>query len=98
MPDGLTEQQLADIETRANAAAPGPWVRWGSGHPTTLIDAEGLFVGNIAQGEDADFILHARQDVPALVAEVRHARARIAELERLAVEAKHNQVRSPSTT
>ncbi len=74
----MNEKELAEIEARAEAATPGPWEvdndlsvftkDGGHGTPWTLFDT----VGN--EGEDssnADFIAHARQDVPALVAEVR---------------------------
>lgn len=76
---------LDEIEARANAATPGPWheqhigtdtcvhigdygwVTAGPRAPEYDVDSE--------QGrDDAEFIAHARQDVPALTAEVRRLR------------------------
>lgn len=73
------------IEARANAATPGPWKLWGM---TVMTDRHGT--GDVADCDDiaftadpdrglrtfnADFIAHAREDIPALVAEVRRLRA-----------------------
>lgn len=74
----MTEEELKQIQARANAATPGPWrcdstssecdvcvVReWSSGD----VVAGGIFT------RDAIFITEARKDVPALVAEVRRLR------------------------
>ena len=87
-PPPLTEEELAEIEARANAAAAGPWRV--DGHPGDECRIEG---GNLAghdgmviydEGghgpEDALFIAHARSDVPRLIADLRASRA---EVERL---------------
>lgn len=81
----MTEEELAAIEARAKAATPGPWVvgetwrdhvvdgRFQDGYwPVASqpgMDHEGAWLkGNAA------FVAHAREDVPALVAEVRRLR------------------------
>ena len=79
----MNEQELQEIEERANKATPGPWMEvaesgeWWIAGP----DASENFVmatnasENILQA-DIDFIAHARADVPALIAEVRSLRAK----------------------
>lgn len=74
--------EFAAIEARANAASVGPWeTRTGTdatvtsasihaGWTSILFERDGYHFGyaNIA---DAEFIAHAREDVPALLAAVR---------------------------
>jgi hypothetical protein len=83
----LTEQQLDDIETRANAATPGPWCTdsWEIYQGTEYV-AGAEWIGETCRaGEmddsraDAEFVAHARTDVPALLAEVRRLGAALAE-------------------
>lgn len=70
MPDTLIVlPDLDAIEARTNAASPGPW--------RCVIT-----YGETWTGPDVTFIVHARYDVPALVAYARAARKRIEELER----------------
>lgn len=84
----MTAEQLAEIEARANAATSGPWVHPNhrpdemglvyTAYPVN--DAGARQVADSAQYCDAsdvanaDFIAHARSDVPALVAEARRLR------------------------
>lgn len=83
----MTPEELDAIESRANAAAPGPWraprrkhleqvVFFASDDPEDVIvlagNSPGMKLG--LSPEDAAFIAHAREDVPALVAEVRRLR------------------------
>ena len=90
MNEGRKALDLGAIEARVNAAVPGPWTNErhdyeGSNGPT--------FVRFVAAGpnyrvaedvtkEDGDFIAHAREDVPTLVAEVRRLRDALAESEK----------------
>lgn len=85
MTSPLTEQQLTDIEARATAATQGPWTveleqcdcSDGYCHHGTYVSAiyaaDGARRDEIGDFTDADwqFTIHARQDVPALLAEVR---------------------------
>lgn len=87
--DGLTEDELTLIEGRAARATPGPWKAFIEGRDHSsgadFVRAGGLddacpdlylFHENIAAPvEDHDFVAHARQDVPRLVAEVRRLRS-----------------------
>lgn len=87
MSDVLTDERLAEIDARAEAATPGPWTtyEWGwmgadEGGAGVCLDTEDLraIARTIDAGTlgDAAFIAHARADVPALVAEVRRLRAK----------------------
>src|SRR5687768_8337594 len=72
----MTEQQLAEIEARAEAATKGEWqVR---GCAIQQVNGPLLVVDN-SQGRFADlaFMAAARQDVPLLVAEVRRLQQQI---------------------
>ena len=95
----MTDERLAEIEARAEAAIPGPWtVRLGSnGYVHQIgIDAGGLrdpigcAYGENAQGrENAEMMARAREDLPALcraLREERAARQEAVHLLRLAVE------------
>ena len=84
----LTDEALAAINARAEAATPGPWrapkrerlepvVFFASGDAADVIqgvagNSPGKHIG--LSPEDAEFIAHSREDVPALVAEVRRLR------------------------
>ncbi|MCX4750970.1 hypothetical protein OG455_41550 [Kitasatospora sp. NBC_01287] len=78
----LTDEQLADISAREAAARPGPWYReddkqdlnrWVTNEAGTVEINLG-YLGNNNQA-DAEFVAHAREDMPALLAEVRRLRA-----------------------
>src|SRR5690606_12364587 len=89
----MTAEQLQEIKTRAEAATPGPW-EWDFALPTDEIkkvygecsvwmtlahSGIGQWVdGQPGALDDADFIAHARTDVPALIAEVERLKAQIA--------------------
>jgi hypothetical protein len=87
----MTDQQLDldAIEARAAAATDGPWMAdgheiYGSGCGILDVDqwkAETLRIEDPEGAKaDAEFIAHARTDVPALVARVRQQDTVIAEL------------------
>jgi hypothetical protein len=72
----LSEEQLAAIRERTNAASPGPWIvedtpdlnRWVTSENSTL-EANFGYRGNGNQS-DAQFVAHAREDIPLLLAEI----------------------------
>lgn len=77
----MTDEQLSEIEARANAATPGPW---GIQKSTDDVNDRFLMAAVISSDDvvgggmylrDATFIASAREDVPALVAEVRRLHA-----------------------
>lgn len=78
---------LSAIKERYEAAAPGPW-KWNA--DDDMYRCDGLYTGRVPviwhdQGwvavelADAEFVAHARTDVPALVAEVERLRALLGE-------------------
>lgn len=89
----MTDLDLDAIQARADAATPGPWHLDDEhiGVWTSAVDAPG---GAICEPSDPyprglnhplenmRFVTHARQDIPALVAEVRRLRDQLAYEER----------------
>lgn len=69
----IDEKRLAEIEARISFASSAPWT---SG-PVSFLSAPDGIVCDIHLDDDGnrEFIMHAREDVPALVAEVRRQRA-----------------------
>lgn len=64
------------------ATQPAPWVSVVQDGNATVVDAHGMWVADCGSApDDAAFIAASRQLVPALVAEVRHLRAKLTELE-----------------
>ena len=76
----IDEKRLAEIEARAATLAPLPWNPGDGGHgPFGVRDRTGALMADIPQPLEegqrlSEFIAHAREDVPALVAEVRRLR------------------------
>ena len=88
----MTPERLAEIAARAEAATPGPWVEYPQYGPNFYAYVDGSYlrgVGtmNFGDGEDADadreFVLHARTDVPALLATIERLRARLDDVHRV---------------
>ena len=85
--DGEATDQLAAIEARAHAATEGPWET----HDGDVVQSydiavktgehsyerEGIIPGEYVRDNDAEFIAHARTDVPALLALVRDQQAKL---------------------
>lgn len=92
----MTDLNLDAIEARANAATEGPWesldrgdrlVAWRQRDDELGIAAFDYVVPEpMDNADDAEFIAHARTDVPALVAEVRRLRDIEAEAYRRALD------------
>lgn len=70
----MTDEQLAEYEALLNAASTGPWRLWRKGTPAEVVDCDDLSIGRIWTGPDADLIIAARNQGPALVDEVRTLR------------------------
>lgn len=100
MAEILTDEQIARIEARLNAATPGPWtiVRYGDGDSLVLhSDSDNRVCFMATPGShgdpakiaaDARLIARAREDIPALIATVRALKAEcetLRELETLRV-------------
>ena len=79
----MTDEQLAEIEARVSAASHGPWHKTKGGmciFQTYRVSPQFTDHGGMKM-VDADFIIHARTDVPALLAAVRHLQAENERLE-----------------
>lgn len=76
---------LETIEARANAATRGPWRMGTRGWPDVVMTPYGClwdpYMGRINDIEDGDFVAHAREDVPALIAHIRDLEGRIEQTE-----------------
>jgi uncharacterized small protein (DUF1192 family) len=72
----MTREQLDAIRARVEAATPGPWKaeRWCSNNPSV---AEAWGLNGMRTFADAVFCGHAREDVPALLAEVERLTAEV---------------------
>jgi hypothetical protein len=73
----VSEDEIKAIEARANAASPGPW----NYHDKHLQDPDPYGRLQFGRGEDITFVLHARTDVPRLIARVRELEAQVRDLE-----------------
>ena len=87
----LTEAEIAEIEGHANAATPAWTLALHIDEPRAIVSADDMSVSLLAldrdgmaifdRVEDARFAVEAREIVPRLLADLRRAHARIAELE-----------------
>ena len=86
--DEISEAELAAMAARIDATTPGPWTSYFEGRDHTsgdsfirtatqdiYISAEDYAGGGGHFLADQDFIAHARQDMPKLIAEVQRLRA-----------------------
>ncbi|MER5678634.1 hypothetical protein ABT081_17005 [Streptomyces sp. NPDC002238] len=87
-PDPMTPEREAEIRAREQAATPGPWEEcpsYGTDFYAYLGGSYLRGVGSLTfgEGEDAEadraFTLNARQDVPALLAEIKRLRVELAD-------------------
>ncbi|MEA0555603.1 hypothetical protein U1P98_12835 [Lysinibacillus irui] len=71
----MNQEQLNAIKQRAEKAEEGTWYL-GKKSPNGLnnIGVKGCMICQVFDDTDAEFIVHARKDVPALVAEVERLR------------------------
>ena len=86
----MDEKQLSEIKARCEKATPGPWEFWwrsGGFVSNGIYDIAKVFILE----DDCDFekngifISHAREDIPALIAEVRRLNVAISKAIELAV-------------
>lgn len=91
----MTDDELAAIKARVEAATPGPWkwelspanydigyMKGGDGSNMCLFPAiKKIRNGRLIMMETADFIAHSRTDIPALLAHVEAQAERIKGLE-----------------
>ncbi|GGT85429.1 hypothetical protein [Streptomyces coeruleorubidus] len=75
-PQPLDDQRLAEIAARVDAASQGPWKVCED--YSDVLDGDGHQIVSHFHDADGQFTAHARQDVPALLAEVQRLNAELA--------------------
>ena len=80
----ITDKRLTDIRARLAAATEGPWsvdgpAQCGPGDTLTVYPVEdgGTLAYVQPSWDDAEFIAHAREDIPALLAEIDRLRGEL---------------------
>ena len=92
----MTPEELKEIEERCNKATPGPWYfHPGDSYcafPSIMTRNKHFLVFDIAddaptefpgRDEDADFVAHARDSIPSLLAYIKELESQISEHERV---------------
>jgi len=84
----MSDEKLIEIKRRSEAARPGPWKSYiegrdhESGSNFVMVPNESSktsvleFSGQVSEA-DQDFIAHAREDIPALLAEIERLKSKI---------------------
>jgi hypothetical protein len=88
--DNITDDDLSAMKARMEATTPGPWTSYFEGRDhfsgdsfiqtstqDIYITADDYAGGGGHFAADQDFIAHARQDMPRLIAEVERLRAEV---------------------
>jgi hypothetical protein len=76
----LTDEEIGEIRKRTDAATPGPWNAYIEGRDHVggssfiMTSGEDIELSAGATVADHDFIAHARQDIPRLLAELARLR------------------------
>ena len=80
----VSDDEIEEIKRRCEGASPGPWTSYVegreqmSGSSFIMTAGEDIYLTG-ATTADQDFIAHARQDIPKLVAEVERLRKLLSE-------------------
>ena len=85
----ISDDELDEMEDRCNATSPTPWQSFIEGRDH-FSGSNFIRTGDLddscpdiyltgATHADQDFIAHARQDIPALISELRHLRALVSQ-------------------
>ena len=83
----LSREEISEIKMRCARATAGPWKSYVearekiSGPDFIVTAGEDLYLTG-ATIDDQDFIAHARQDIPRLIAEIERLRAELEEINR----------------
>lgn len=97
----LTDEQIAEIRARTEAATPGPWffdmrranVVSTTGRSIALVAQRvgktTSWVSDIHDADNAVFIVHAREAIPALLADREELQRQMAEVERKVAKMRH---------
>lgn len=77
----LTTEALEAIRKRAEAATTGPWYTAHTFDGQWIIKENGdIISGTVSRDDDATFIIHSREDIPALLSEVERLRSYISRI------------------
>jgi len=76
----MTNEELQAIKERCEKATSGPW-RAHKYDVDYRVGSTWVFLFDDIDGDTAQFIAHAREDVPALLEEIERLKARLAMLE-----------------
>jgi len=77
----MNEEQIEEIRKRAEAVARGEWYVGVDGSVNDRRDDFNWKIAEVKEKSDAEFIAHAREDIPALLAEVERLREEVRYLE-----------------
>lgn len=85
----MTHEQLEAIRKRAEKATEGPWNYYFTHGISVKSESKEILDDEVGviRYTDAEFIAHAREDIPALLAEVERLKAQLSEAESLLSEA-----------
>lgn len=80
----MTEKELQEIKERCEKATPGPWGldTWKNNLMVIATANCKIVVASRMQIRDAEFIAHAREDIPKLLREIEELKKQIEELKR----------------
>ena len=73
----MNQIDIEGIRAREQSATPGPWCISEKGNTVKSLSIDGICHGMSPKQTDAEFIAHARQDIPALLDEVEHQQAEL---------------------
>lgn len=73
----MTNEELRQIRERTEKATAGSWQLAYTTDDTFVLDDSDIIVGSFERQEDAEFIAHAREDIPKFLAEIDRLRCEI---------------------
>ncbi len=79
IPASDVDRRLDEVRARLDGATRGPWHKgeqFGTGPKCMVVDGTGYHFGAIDDGQNLDFIAHAREDIPWLISLVDELRRR----------------------
>ena len=77
---GWSKDRIALVKVRIGKASPGPW-RHGRAVGRTLYNGGDFLIGLLDLNDDANFIAHARTDLPEAIAEIERLQALLKRME-----------------
>lgn len=78
----MTIQELREIRSRCESATPAPWSLVEKGNTVRSWAIDGVAHGMKHNKADAEFVSHARTDIPRLIDEIKRLNTKLKRLER----------------